>query len=65
VTREDLMKVIDDATSPQVMSKKEAFDYLGDVIDDLESRREALSEEMANEADEADEADEGKEPTAA
>jgi hypothetical protein len=49
-TQAEILDLIDHATAPEKMAKKEALEFLGCLIDDLDIRREALLEEMTEES---------------
>lgn len=44
-----VMQTIDRATEPRVMPKKQALEFLEEVETELQSRMEALREEIADE----------------
>jgi hypothetical protein len=47
---DDVMKVIDNATAPKVMSKESALAFLEEISSLLDFRMEALTDEIADEA---------------
>lgn len=58
-----VLKAIDEATTPRAtFSKRAALGALEELISDLEGRREALLQEMAEEADDAPPAPRGHTP---
>lgn len=48
MTIEQIMKNIDYATEPKIMSKEEALDFLEQIETELQGRMEALREEINN-----------------
>lgn len=50
MTVDDVMRQIDSATEPKVMSKEEALVFLEEISSLLDFRMEALTDEIANEA---------------
>ena len=46
MTHDDILRAIDDATAPNKMGKREALDFIEQLITDLEFRCEALAEEL-------------------
>lgn len=48
-TVEELLRKIDYATEPRVMSKEQAIEVYEEIIEGLRSRIEALGEEIKNE----------------
>jgi polyhydroxyalkanoate synthesis regulator phasin len=47
---EKVYKFIDDVTDPKIMTKEEYRDFLGELIDDLNGRLEAVVDELGEEA---------------
>jgi hypothetical protein len=47
MTVDDIMREIDRATEPAVMSKEEAYDFLAEVAEQIISRKEALKDEIS------------------
>lgn len=44
--KERILRDIDKATEPNVMSQQDAYEFLSELQSDIESRVEALAEEM-------------------
>jgi hypothetical protein len=49
LSRDEILEEIDTTTMPELMSRPEALAWLEELIAELESRHEALREEIANE----------------
>jgi len=49
LSRDEILEEIDTATMPDLMTRPEALTWLEDMITELESRCDALREEIANE----------------
>ena len=49
LSRDEILEEIDTATMPHLMTRPEALTWLEDMITELESRCDALREEIANE----------------
>lgn len=47
----DIMEIIDYATEPDRMSKPAAVSFLEQIEDEIRARKEALHDEMLNEAE--------------
>jgi len=47
--REKILKLVEAAIHPDVMSKAEAADFLDELINDLEASRDAIREELDDE----------------
>ena len=50
--REKILKLVEATIHPDVMSKAEAADFLDELINDLESSRDAIREELEDDGDE-------------
>ncbi len=51
---QEAVNAVENLCSPELMDKEAAIDFLEDVIASLESSKEALEEELENEAAEAE-----------
>lgn len=51
MTVADIMDIIDRATEPAVMGKREALEFLEQIETDIEGRKEALRDELRAEGD--------------
>ncbi len=49
MSKEEIINLINEASSPDNMSKQEAFDFLSDIVSDLEIQMEALEIEIEEE----------------
>lgn len=49
MTTQQILDQIDEATSPEEMTKQEALEFMGEIIDDLATRCEALEMEIKDE----------------
>lgn len=45
----EIRDLIDDATSPDTMTKQQALDFLEEIFADIESRCDCLRDELENE----------------
>jgi len=46
MTENEILDAIDDACSPDIMSKSEAIEFMNGIISDLEIRVEAMEQEL-------------------
>ncbi len=49
MTHEEIINEIDEATAPDVMSKEQAVEFMGNIIGDLQVKVDGLEQEIEDE----------------